>query len=175
LDDDAVIVACERAAGGEVVSAVNFNSPGQVVIAGHRNAVNRAVEVAKEAGAKRAVVLPVSVPSHCQLMEPAAHDLAERLQKTNINVPKIDVINNVDVVSETDPNAIGDALIRQLCNPVLWVASINKMASEGVDTLVECGPGGVLTGLNRRINRSIKGYAIYSPETIDKTLGQIQG
>lgn len=171
LGDDAVIAVCERAAGGEVVSAVNFNSPGQVVIAGHRNAVNRAVEMAKEEGAKRAVVLPISVPSHCQLMEPAAHDLAERLQKTNINVPKIDVINNVDVVSETDPNAIGDALIRQLCNPVLWVASINKMASEGVDTLVECGPGGVLTGLNRRINRSIKGYAIHSPETIDKTLG----
>lgn len=173
LDDDVIVAACERAVGGEVVAAVNFNSPGQVVIAGHRNAVNRAVEVAKEEGAKRAVVLSVSVPSHCQLMEPAAHDLAERLQKTDINVPKIAVINNVDVVSETDPYAIADALIRQLCNPVLWAASINKMVSEGVDTLVECGPGGVLTGLNRRINRSIKGHAIYSPETLEKTLEQI--
>lgn len=175
LDDAVVQHACEQAAEGEVVQAVNFNSPGQVVIAGNTRAVERAVENAKQAGAKRAVVLPVSVPSHCQLMEPAAHYLAERLQKVELKVPAIDVINNVDVKVEADPDAVKDALVRQLGNPVQWVNTIQKMAADGVDTLVECGPGKVLVGLSKRIDRKMTTFALYSSDTIDQALQAIKG
>ena len=175
LDDEVVQQACEQAAAGDVVQAVNFNSPGQVVIAGNTAAVDRAVEFAKEVGAKRAVVLPVSVPSHCQLMEPAAHYLAERLQKVEFKEPNIKVINNVDVAVEAYPDAIKEALVRQLCNPVQWVKTINKMAADGVDTLVECGPGKVLVGLNKRIDKKMKTFAIYSSDTIEQALQAIRG
>lgn len=170
LEDDTVIKACHEAAQGEVVQAVNFNSPGQVVIAGNTKAVERAVNNAKQAGAKRAVILPVSVPSHCQLMEPAAHYLAERLQNMPFDEPQIQVVNNVDVRVESDADAIKDALVRQLGNPVRWVETINKMNEDGIDHLVECGPGKVLVGLNKRINKRMAAEAIYSVETIEKAL-----
>jgi [acyl-carrier-protein] S-malonyltransferase len=175
LDDEVVKQACEQASQGDVVQAVNFNSPGQVVIAGNTRAVERAVENAKQAGAKRAVMLPVSVPSHCQLMEPAAHYLAERLQKVDMKVPSIDVVNNVDVQVEADPDAIKDALVRQLGNPVQWVKTIQKMAATGVDTMVECGPGKVLVGLNKRIDKKITTIAVYSNDTIEQALQAIKG
>jgi [acyl-carrier-protein] S-malonyltransferase len=174
LDDDSVAQVCEQAAQGEIVVPVNFNAPGQVVIAGHTNAVKRAVELAKQAAAKRALLLSVSVPSHCQLMEPASHDLAERLQKVKISMPNISVINNANVTDNPDPQAIREALILQICNPVQWVATINRFSEIGIDTLIECGPGKVLLGLNKRINRNIKSYAIFSPETLNNSLEEMQ-
>jgi len=163
LDDDKVVEVCAQAAQGEVVSAVNFNANGQVVIAGQVAAVERAVEQAKEAGAKRAVILPVSVPSHCELMKPAAEKLAERLASISINAPQVPVINNVDVSKATDADAIRDALVRQLYSPVRWVETVQAMAGEGVDTLVECGPGKVLVGLNKRIVKEMNTVALFDP------------
>jgi len=153
LDDDAVSALCAQAAEGEVLSPVNFNAPGQVVIAGSKAAVDRAVEQSKAAGAKRAIPLPVSVPSHCALMAPAAEQMRARLAEVSIQTPSIPVIHNVHVAPETDADAIRDALVKQIESPVRWVETINKMASDGVLTLVESGPGKVLAGLNRRINK----------------------
>lgn len=175
LDDESVVQACTQAAQGEVVQAVNFNSPGQVVIAGNTRAVERAVEHAKQAGAKRAVILPVSIPSHCQLMEPAAHYFAEKLQKVDLKVPNFDIINNVDVRIESDPDLIKDALVRQLCNPVQWVKTINKMTADGVDTVVECGPGKVIAGLIKRIDRNMAVFATTTSESIDKAISTTKG
>ena len=173
LSDDDVRQACSEAAQGEIVAAVNFNSPGQVVIAGQAAAVERAVEVAKVKGAKRALMLPVSVPSHCQLMEPAAQQLAQRLSAININPPTIPVLNNADVQPSQQPDQIRDALIRQLYNPVRWVETIQAMKAQGVDTLVECGPGKVLVGLNKRIEREMNTFALTSPETLSQALTTI--
>lgn len=173
LQDDQVMAACAEAAQGEVVSAVNFNSPGQVVIAGQAAAVERAVEVAKAMGAKRAVLLPVSVPSHCELMRPAAERLAERLKGIAVEAPAIPVINNVDVVAAADPAAIRAALARQLYSPVRWVETIQQMASEGVDSLIECGPGKVLVGLNKRIAKEMKAYALYDTAGLDEAMAAI--
>lgn len=173
LDDAKVIEVCEQAAEGEVVSAVNFNANGQVVIAGNAAAVERAVELAKEAGAKRAVVLPVSVPSHCELMKPAADKLAERLAGITINTPGIPVINNVDVANAGNADAIRDALVRQLYSPVRWVETIQAMEGEGVDTLIECGPGKVLVGLNKRIARGMKAMPVFDPAGLEKALSEI--
>ncbi|MDH5327372.1 MAG: ACP S-malonyltransferase [Gammaproteobacteria bacterium] len=170
LEDAQVIKACEDSTQDEVVQAVNFNSPGQVVIAGNTAAVERAVEACKSAGAKRALVLPVSVPSHCQLMEPAAHYLAERLRNISFNSAAIAVINNVDVSVSNEADEVKDALVRQLCNPVRWVDTVNKMAADGVDTIVECGPGKVLMGLNKRINRKVNNFSVFSPESIDEAI-----
>lgn len=153
LKDQQVIEACNTVAQDQVVSAVNFNAPGQVVIAGHTAAVERAVAEAKNIGAKKAVILPVSVPSHSSLMKPAADKMAERLKDVTITVPKIAVIHNVDTSIKTQASDIATALIEQLYNPVLWVATIEKMLAEGVTTLIECGAGKVLTGLNKRISR----------------------
>src|SRR3569623_59268 len=153
LDDAAVLAACEAAAQGEVVSAVNFTAPGQVVIAGASAAVARAVELAKQAGAKRAVVLPVSVPSHCSLLRPAAERLAAHLEQLDFRAPAIPVINNVDVAATQAPRAIREALVRQLENPVRWEETIQSLAQCGVRAAVECGPGKVLSGLNKRIAR----------------------
>ena len=175
LTDEQVITACEDSAQDDVVQAVNFNSPGQVVIAGSTVAVERAVEACKSAGAKRALVLPVSVPSHCQLMEPAAHYLAERLRTVTLSAGESFVINNVDVTSCTEADDIKDALVRQLCNPVRWVDTINKMAQDGVEAVVECGPGKVLLGLNKRISKSLKNYSIFSPNSIEETLATLRG
>jgi [acyl-carrier-protein] S-malonyltransferase len=174
LDDDSVIQVCAEAAGDEVVSAVNFNSPGQVVIAGHAGAVERAVAGAKEKGAKRAVVLPVSVPSHCSLMQPAAEQLAGRLATISIQSPSIPVINNVDVKAESDGAAIADALKRQLFMPVRWVEVIQAMAAQGVDQLVECGPGKVLVGLNRRIDKTMATHFIQDSDSLNETLSALK-
>jgi [acyl-carrier-protein] S-malonyltransferase len=175
LDDDKVIAVCESVAGDEVVTAVNFNSPGQVVIAGHSAAVERAVEAAKAAGAKRALLLPVSVPSHCRLMLPAAEQLEARLAEIGINTPNVPVLNNVDVAAATDPAAIRDALKRQLFCPVRWVETINQIHSQGISVLLECGPGKVLTGLSKRINREMTAYSTSDVAGFNKALQGIQG
>ena len=175
LDDAQVIAVCDSAAGSDVVTAVNFNSPGQVVIAGHAAAVERAVEAAKAAGAKRALLLPVSVPSHCSLMAPAAEQLAARLADIQIFAPTIPVLNNVDVKAESDPAAIRDALRRQLFCPVRWVETINAIASQGVLQLVECGPGKVLAGLNKRINREMTAYTTSDVAGFEAALQAIHG
>jgi [acyl-carrier-protein] S-malonyltransferase len=166
LADDKVVEACASAADGEVVSAVNFNSPGQVVIAGHAKAVQRAGAACKEAGAKRAMPLPVSVPSHCELMKPAAEKLAADLDNIAFSAPEIPVVNNVDVAVENDADKIKHALIRQLYCPVRWIETIESLASKSVENLVECGPGKVLTGLTKRINKGLSGSAVNSPETL---------
>ncbi|MEH0665695.1 ACP S-malonyltransferase [Vibrio scophthalmi] len=160
LDDAAIAQACEDAAQGEVVSPVNFNSPGQVVIAGSKAAVERAGALCKEAGAKRALPLPVSVPSHCALMKPAADKLAVALEEIEFNTPSLPVINNVDVVAETDPAKIKEALVRQLYSPVRWTESVQLMSEQGVESLLEFGPGKVLTGLTKRIVKTLSGAAV---------------
>ncbi|MGI2881434.1 ACP S-malonyltransferase [Vibrio furnissii] len=160
LDDAAIAKACEDAAQGDVVSPVNFNSPGQVVIAGQKDAVERAGALCKEAGAKRALPLPVSVPSHCALMKPAAEKLAVALEALDFNAPQIPVINNVDVATETDPAKIKDALVRQLHSPVRWTEGVEKMAAQGIEKLIEVGPGKVLTGLTKRIVKTLDAAAV---------------
>ncbi len=170
LDDEQVAAVCDRAADGEVLEPVNFNSPGQVVIAGQATAVARAVEAAKAAGAKRALVLPVSVPSHCALMKPAAERLAERLTGVNIAAPSIPVLHNADVAAYSDPEQIRDALVRQLHSPVRWVETIRAMAAQGVAAVTECGPGKVLAGLNKRIERKMPVFPVFDPASLDKAL-----
>lgn len=162
LDNEAIINACEQAQAevGEIVSAVNFNSPGQVVIAGTKAAAEKAGELCKAAGAKRALPLAVSVPSHCALMKPAADKLAEALQNITLNAPIVPVINNVDVSVETDAEAIRNALVRQLYSPVRWTETVEKMANQGVTTLYEIGPGKVLTGLAGRIVKELNAKAV---------------
>ncbi|AAO11337.1 ACP S-malonyltransferase [Vibrio vulnificus] len=167
LDDEAIAKACEEAAQGEVVSPVNFNSPGQVVIAGSKDAVERAGALCKEAGAKRALPLPVSVPSHCALMKPAAEKLAVALESIEFKAPQLPVINNVDVVAETDPAKIKDALVRQLYSPVRWTESVELMSSQGVEKLLEMGPGKVLTGLTKRIVKSLEAAAVNDVASLD--------
>ena len=170
LDDDAVRSVCEKAAENDVVEAVNFNSPGQVVVAGSKGAVERAIVLAKEAGAKRALLLPVSVPSHCALMQAAAEQLDETLAGISIQSPVIPVINNVDVMTETSHEAIRDALVRQLYQPVRWVESVQKMSNMGVTKLIECGPGKVLVGLNKRIDKQIAAAAVFDPDSLTAAL-----
>ncbi|CCN70916.1 ACP S-malonyltransferase [Vibrio nigripulchritudo] len=167
LADDAIAKACEEAAQGEVVSPVNFNSPGQVVIAGNKDAVERAGTLCKEAGAKRALPLPVSVPSHCALMQPAADKLAEALEAIEFSAPSIPVINNVDVATETDPSKIKDALVRQLHSPVRWTEGVEKMSEQGIEKLYELGPGKVLTGLTKRIVKTLSGAAVNDAATLE--------
>ncbi len=173
LDDDKVSEVCAEATKsvtGEVVTAVNYNSPGQVVIAGNTAAVNRAVELARETGAKRALSLPVSVPSHCSLMMPAAERLAERLAGIAIQRPVIPVFNNVDVQAENTADAIRDALKRQLFSPVRWVDIVQAFAAQGIQQVVECGPGKVLAGLNKRINREMTGLTTSDLAGLDKAV-----
>ncbi|MDH3948753.1 MAG: ACP S-malonyltransferase [Gammaproteobacteria bacterium] len=172
LEDDAVRQACSDVAAGDVLEAVNFNSPGQVVVAGNKAAVERVVDLAKERGAKRALLLPVSVPSHCALMQPAAEQLATVLKDVAIQTPSIPVINNTDVASPSEPDAIRDALVRQLYSPVRWVETIQKMAADGVDRLVECGPGKVLVGLNKRIERKMAAQAVFDPDSLNAALAE---
>ncbi len=170
LDDDQVRAVCDDAAQGEVVEAVNFNAPGQVVIAGAKTAVERACELAKNAGAKRAMPLPVSVPSHCALMRPAAERLSERLAGIAIASPTIPVVHNVNVETTADPEAIRHLLSAQLYSPVRWVESVRVMAANGIDRLFEIGPGKVLAGLTKRIDKQIKGVGVYDPETLKQAL-----
>jgi [acyl-carrier-protein] S-malonyltransferase len=172
LDDAAIAQACEAAAEGQVVSPVNYNSPGQVVIAGHKEAVERAGAACKAAGAKRALPLPVSVPSHCALMKPAAEKLAAELSNITFNAPQIPVVNNVDVACETTPEAIRDALVRQLYSPVQWTKSVEFMASQGIEHLYEVGPGKVLTGLTKRIVDTLTASALNEPAAMSEALAQ---
>ncbi|OOE88648.1 ACP S-malonyltransferase [Salinivibrio sharmensis] len=160
LDNEAIATACEQAAQGQVVSPVNFNSPGQVVIAGNKEAVERANALCKDAGAKRALPLPVSVPSHCALMKPAAEKLAQALESVTFNTPRIPVVNNADVATPIEPDQIKEALVRQLHSPVRWTETVEYMAAEGVEQLLEFGPGKVLTGLTKRINKALSSAAV---------------
>ncbi|MDE8555389.1 [acyl-carrier-protein] S-malonyltransferase [Pantoea agglomerans] len=172
LDDAAIRKACEESAQGQVVSPVNFNSPGQVVIAGNKEAVERAGAACKAAGAKRALPLPVSVPSHCALMKPAADKLAVALESITFNAPAVPVINNVDVKAETDAAAIRHALVRQLYSPVRWTESVEAMAAQGVTQLLEMGPGKVLTGLTKRIVDTLTAAAVNDTATLTAALGK---
>ncbi|MFQ3264933.1 MAG: [acyl-carrier-protein] S-malonyltransferase [Colwellia sp.] len=168
LADEAIIKACENAKETQVVSAVNFNSPGQVVIAGHKEAVERAGELCKVAGAKRVLPLPVSVPSHCALMTDAATKLAIELDKVTFNAPVINVVNNVDVKKETASVAIKSALVKQLYSPVRWSETINLLVSDGIEKVVEVGPGKVLQGLNKRINKSLRGVSFNTTDSLQQ-------
>jgi [acyl-carrier-protein] S-malonyltransferase len=170
LDDDQVRAACAGATAGEVVEAVNFNSPGQVVIAGHAGAVARAVEAAKAAGAKRAVPLPVSVPSHCALMRPAAEQLAQRLAAIPVRVPQVPVLHNVDAAAAPDAEAVRDRLARQLFSPVRWVDTVQHLARAGVGTVIEAGPGKVLAGLVKRIDKNLESVAVLDPASLAAAL-----
>jgi len=174
LDDDVVRQVCADSAQGEVVSAVNFNSPGQVVIAGSAAAVARAIEAAKAAGAKRALPLPVSVPSHCALMHPAAERMALRLKEVKLQAPRVPVLHNVNVQSEQDADAIRSALVRQIESPVRWVETVQKIAAMGITRLVECGPGKVLAGLNKRIVKDTETLAVYDQATLDAALAALR-
>ncbi len=175
LDDDQVRDVCARAAEGQQVQAVNYNAPAQVVIAGHVEAVDRACALAKEAGAKRALVLPVSAPFHSSLLEPAAAVLAQALASVHVQTPVISVINNVDVAAPTDPEQIKDALVRQAWHPVRWVETIQAMKAQGVTHVVECGPGKVLTGLIKRIDRDLVALSISDPASLQTTLEALEG
>lgn len=173
LEDEQVRLLCAEAADGDVVEAVNFNSPGQVVIAGSAAAVGRAMGLAKDAGAKRAIPLPVSVPSHCALMKPAALRLQAKLADVAIEAPKIAVIHNVSVTTESDADVIRQRLVEQLYSPVRWVETVQKMQAGGVGLLVEAGPGKVLTGLARRIDRRLNAVALFEPQGFEDLLESI--
>jgi len=172
LDDDIVREVCLEAAQGEVCEAVNLNSPGQVVIAGNKAAVERGMELAKAKGAKRALPLPVSVPSHCALMKPAAEKLAEYLKNVSINTPQIPVIHNADVTAYSDSTNIKAALVRQLYSPVRWVETVQNIYSQGVTSSAECGPGKVLAGLTKRIVEGGACTALVSNELINEFINQ---
>ncbi len=173
LDDDRVMAICEQAAEAEVVSAVNFNSPGQVVVAGNTAAVERAMGLAKQAGAKRALLLPVSVPSHCSLMRPAAEAFAQELAAITVNNPAVAVLHNVDVATHPEPEAIREALAAQLFNPVRWVETVLAMREAGANTLFEMGPGKVLAGLTKRIDNSLQARAIQTAEDLEQAIAAL--
>lgn len=170
LSDADVLAVCAEAAQGDVVEAVNFNAPAQVVIAGHKAAIERACEAAKAKGAKRALSLPVSAPFHSSLLKPASDRLREYMATLTFNAPQIPLINNVDVAIVSDVEGIKDALVRQAANPVRWVESVQKMAAAGVTDVVECGPGKVLAGLTKRINGELTGHAIVDQASLDAVL-----
>jgi [acyl-carrier-protein] S-malonyltransferase len=173
LENDQVETLCEKSAQGQIVAAANYNSTGQIVIAGHVEAVERAVTAAKQAGAKRSVILPVSVPSHCELMRTAADHLAERLQAVKFSLPDIPIIHNVDACQKNDIESITKVLVEQLCAPVRWVETIQHMSNEEITHIVECGPGKVLSGLIKRINRNIQTLPISEPDLLEKALIEI--
>ncbi|MBX9962982.1 MAG: ACP S-malonyltransferase [Burkholderiales bacterium] len=170
LDEAKIREACAEASQGEAVEAANLNAPGQIVIAGARAAVERAIEAAKAKGAKRAILLPMSVPSHCSLMRPAAEKLAARLASVQIAAPSIPVINNADVASPQTPQAIADALVRQLYNPVRWIETVTAMAEQGATHIVECGPGKVLQGMVKRIAPQATAFTLSSSAAITETV-----
>jgi len=174
LSDDDVRAACAEASIAGVVEAVNFNAPAQVVIAGARAAVEKACEIAKAKGAKRALPLPVSAPFHSSLLKPASDRLREYLANVTVNAPVIPVINNVDVAVVSDPAAIKDALVRQAASPVRWVETVQKMKADGITRVVECGPGKVLAGLVKRIDGEIVGDAIFDLASLEAVLGQLK-
>jgi len=170
LDDAQVTKLCQKVAAGQVLTPANFNSPGQVVIAGEADAVERVLAPAKEAGARKVVPLAVSVPSHCALMKPAADELEQQLANVVLNAPTTPVINNADVLMPEDAESIKSALLRQLYSPVRWTETIQKLSAEGVSCVIECGPGKVLTGLNRRIDKTLQAGFMNDPASLDKTL-----
>jgi [acyl-carrier-protein] S-malonyltransferase len=169
LDDESLADICEKASQGQVVSCANFNSPGQVVIAGEKDAVERAIELAKQAGARRALPLPVSVASHCELMRPAAETIARSLSNIDIGAPEIPVIHNVDVKAHDDPEQIRGILVEQMVGPVRWSETIEWLAAQGARRFAECGPGKVLAGLNRRIDRDLETVALESWDALQQT------
>ena len=173
LENDVIAENCAKAAQDQVVAPVNFNSPGQVVIAGHKEAVERANVLMKESGAKRALPLPVSVPSHCALMKPAAEKLAAALADIIVSAPVIPVINNVDVVAESEPTQIKEALVRQLFSPVRWTDTVASMAESGVELALEMGPGKVLSGLAKRIDKRVEGVAANDPASVQELVGKL--
>ena len=173
LDDDAVRAVCEEGAQGEVLEPVNFNSPGQVVIAGNRAAVERGMALAKDKGAKRAIMLPMSVPSHCSLLEGAAEQMRERLDNITILTPTIPVLHNAEVTSYSDATSIKDALVRQLYSPVRWVETVQAFGKQGVTHNVECAPGKVLVGLNKRIDKNQQAMAINDGEALKTVLAAL--
>lgn len=175
LDDDTVRAVCARSGQGEVVEAVNFNAPAQVVIAGHKAAVERACEAAKAAGAKRALLLPVSAPFHSSLLKPAAEVLARALAEAPVQSPEVPVINNVDVAVQSDPAAIRDALVRQAWHAVRWVETLQAMKAQGVTHVIEFGPGKVLTGLTKRIDGDLTGLAVTDPASLQAALALVKG
>lgn len=170
LDNAAVEAACAQAAQGEVVSAVNYNAPGQVVIAGGKAAVERAIAACQDAGAKRAMPLPVSVPSHCDLMRPAADRLATAMQDIKLRPPRYTVIQNVDAEAHADVDTLRTRLIEQLYQPVRWTSCVEAMAAQGANVFIECGPGKVLSGLNKRIVRGSRSLAVNDPDSLDAAL-----
>jgi [acyl-carrier-protein] S-malonyltransferase len=173
LDDTAILAACDAAGQDEVVSAVNFNSPGQVVIAGTAAAVERAINLCKEAGAKRALPLPVSAPFHTSLMRPAAERLAEQIDVTTFNAPLVPVVHNVTAQPEQDPQKIKALMVEQIYSPVRWVECVNTMTAEGITCTLECGPGKVLSGLNKRINKELVTLSLETGDEIRSALGNI--
>ncbi len=175
LDDDAVRSACAESAQGQVVQAVNFNAPGQIVIAGHKDAVARAMEACKAKGAKRALPLPVSAPFHSSLMQLAADKLRDYLSGVSLAAPSIEVINNVDVKSERSADAIRSALVRQAASPVRWVETIRAMAAMGVTHVIECGPGKVLAGLTKRIDSNLQSLALADRASLEQSLAALKG
>lgn len=175
LDADQVREVCAVAAQGEVVEAANLNAPGQIVIAGGKAAVDRAIEIARERGAKRAMALPVSAPFHCALMRPAAERLAERLAEVEFSVPRIAVLNNVDVAVCSEPAAIRDALVRQAFSPVRWIETVEALSGQGLSALYECGPGKVLAGMNKRIAKGLPGGAIHDADSLAQALITVKG
>lgn len=172
LDDDTVRAVCAEAAQGQVVQAVNFNSPGQVVIAGDKAAVERGMELAKAKGAKRALPLPVSVPSHCDLMKPAAEQLRAYLQNVTVQAPQVPVLHNADVAAYSDAEQIKDALVRQLHSPVRWVETVQQLAAQEVLVAAECGPGKVLAGLAKRIVAEVSCVALVNDESVQAFIAQ---
>jgi [acyl-carrier-protein] S-malonyltransferase len=175
LGDDEVRAACAEAAQDEVVQAVNFNAPGQVVIAGHKGAVLRAIDACKAKGAKRALPLPVSAPFHSSLMRPAAERLRSYLADVKVAAPRCNFINNVDVKVETQPSALKDALVRQAAAPVRWVEIVQRMREMGVTHVVECGPGRVLAGTVKRIEAGMQSHALTDRATLEQALTAIKG
>lgn len=173
LEDEQIEEVCEQAAQGQIVSAANYNSACQVVIAGHKEAVERAVELAKAAGAKRTVILPVSVPSHCALMQEAANQFAQRLDTIKFNQPNVPVLQNVDATSRENVEDIKLALQQQLCQPVRWVKTIQEMVRQNVNTVIECGPGKVLSGLIKRIDRSLNIMPVFDPVSLEKACAEL--
>jgi len=174
LDDDAVRQACTEASQGQLVEAVNFNSPGQVVIAGNKAAVERAMELCKVKGAKRVLLLPVSVPSHCALMKPAAERLGVKLSTAAFRSPTIPVVHNVDVASHAEPDSIRQQLKAQLYSPVRWAETVEFLANQGISRLIEFGPGRVLSGLTKRINKSMEAYPVYDPQSLQTALAAVR-
>ena len=176
LEDDTVRTVCTEAAAasGGVVEAVNFNAPAQVVIAGHKGAVENACEIAKAKGAKRALPLPVSAPFHSSLLKPASDQLRDYLANVTLNAPQIPVVNNVDVAFETDPAKIRDALVRQAAGAVRWVECVQAIAAQGATHVVECGPGKVLAGLTKRIDGNLVGASVLDPKSLDEALALLK-